>query len=69
MRHLEYSEDGFSVEWSLGATDSRLLNPTARLNLEAAGDYAARWFAEEEKEVLFDRLGALIADLEHVPPS
>jgi hypothetical protein len=37
MRHLVYSEEGFSVEWSLGFTDSRLLNAPAQLNLEVAG--------------------------------
>ena len=42
MRHLVDSDEGFSTEWSLGFTDSRLLNASAQLNLEAAGYYAGK---------------------------
>jgi hypothetical protein len=36
------TEEGFSVEWSLGFTDSRPLNIPAQLDLEAAGYYAQK---------------------------
>ena len=66
MRHLKWSEDGFTVEWSLGFTDSRLLNATARLNLEACAYYVIEWLAEEEQKPVLERIDALIDDLEVV---
>ena len=66
MRHLVYSDEGFSVEWTLGFTDSRLLNSSAQLNLKAAGYYAGRWFEAEDRNVVFERLEPLIDDLEAV---
>jgi len=66
MRHLVYSDEGFSVEWSFGFTDSRLLNSSARLNLEAAGYYAGRWFEAADRDAVFERLEPLIDDLEAV---
>jgi hypothetical protein len=66
MRRLVYSEEGFGGEWSLGFTDSRLLNALARLNLEAAGYYAGKWFEEADREAVFERLNRLIEHLEAV---
>jgi hypothetical protein len=66
MRHSVYSEEEFSGECSLGFTDSRLLNGSARLNLEAAGYYAGKWFEEADREAVLERLNPLIEDLEAV---
>lgn len=66
MRHLTYSDDGFTVQWSLGFTDSRLLNASAEVSLGAAGHYANKWFEDEDRTAVFDRLGLLIDDLRAV---
>jgi hypothetical protein len=66
MRHIVYAENGFSVQWSLGVTDSRLQNPTARINLKATIRYVRRWFEEEEQVAVDERIGVLIDDLEAV---
>jgi hypothetical protein len=66
MQHLVYSDEGFSVEWSFGFTDNRLLNSSARLNLEATGYYAGKWFEEADRDAVFERLEPLIDDLEAV---
>ena len=66
MRHLIPGAGGYSIQWSLGSTDSRLLHAPARINLEATGYYAAEWFEEADRQPLFERLEVLIADLEAV---
>ena len=35
MSHLEWSEEGFAVEPAFDVSDTRMLSPTARINLEA----------------------------------
>lgn len=64
MRHLKHSDDGYGIEWSLGSTDSRLLTASARLNLEAAGFYADKWFEEEDKNALFELMPLLFDDFD-----
>jgi len=53
-------------EWLLGKSDSRLLNPMARMNLEAAGMYGMKWFDEVDRRALDGRARALWGDLETV---
>jgi hypothetical protein len=66
LRHLVYSDEGFSVEWSFGFTDSRLLNASTRLNLEAAAYYAGKWFEEVDRDAVFERVELVIDHLEAV---
>jgi hypothetical protein len=66
MRHLVLGASGFEVEWSLGTTDSRLLSPFARLSLEAAAAYAGKWFREDDKAVIRERVKDLTGRLEAV---
>lgn len=61
MRHVEYGGDeGFAAELMFDIADSRLLNPVARINLEALAEYVRRWFSEEDAKLVFDRIIDLI---------
>jgi hypothetical protein len=53
------------VEWSLGFTDSRLLNACPA---EPGGRWLLRWewFEEADREAVFERLNRLIEELEAV---
>jgi hypothetical protein len=57
----EWGEDGYAVEPEFDLSDSRLLNPIARVNLEALGSYCSRWLppgdAEQGRERIDDLIG------------
>ena len=67
MRHVEYGGDeGYAAEPMFDISDSRLLNPVARINLEALAEYVRRWFSEDDAKLVFDRIEDLIKRSETV---
>ena len=67
MRHVEYGGDeGYAAEPMFDISDSRLLNPVARINLEALAEYVRRWFSEDDAKLVFDRIEDLIKKSETV---
>jgi hypothetical protein len=46
VRHVGYEPDGLVPDWLLGESDSRPLNPMARMNVEAAWMYGMKSFDE-----------------------
>ena len=67
MRHVEYGGDeGYAAEPMFDISDSRLLNPVARINLEALAEYVRRGFSEDDAKLVFDRIEDLIKRSETV---
>jgi hypothetical protein len=58
--HLEWSEEGFTIEPAYDVSDTRMLSPAGRLNLEAAMGYCERWLPAQDSDAAAERIIDLI---------